>query len=190
MATEPHFNLTHKFLIALPGMGDHRFEKSVILICYHDQDGAMGIIINKPKAELKLSDMLSDIGIDGSIKVADTAVLDGGPVDIDRGFVLHSDDITAENDALTLKHGICLSSSREALEVLVTDDAPNKVLLAVGYAGWGGGQIEQEIQANAWMVAESDPSIVFNSDHHSKWEQAIRSIGIDPSMISSFGGQA
>ena len=188
--TESPLNLTHKFLIALPGMGDHRFEKSVILVCHHDQDGTMGLIINKPKDELKLSDILSDIGIDGDIQVANSPVLNGGPVDIDRGFVLHSDDISTENDALALKHGICLSSSREALECLVTDNAPNKVLLAVGYAGWGGGQIEQEIQANVWMVAESDPNIVFNSDHLSKWEQAIRSTGIDPNMISSFGGRA
>ena len=134
--------------------------------------------------------MLSDIGIDGDIKVPNSNVIDGGPVDIDRGFVLHSDDMTSEEKSLTLKHGICLSSSRDALASLVTDKAPNKALLAIGYAGWGGGQIEQEIQANAWMVAESDPDIVFNSDHHNKWEQAIRSLGIDPAMISSFGGQA
>ena len=188
--TESRLNLTHKFLIALPGMEDSRFQRSVILICHHDQDGTMGLIINKPKDDLKLSDILSDIGIDGDIKVANSPVLNGGPVDINRGFVLHSDDISSTNDALALKHGICLSSSREALENLVTDNAPNKVLLAVGYAGWGGGQIEQEIQANVWMVTESDPDIIFDAHHLSKWEQAIRSTGIDPNMISSFGGRA
>ena len=150
----------------------------------------MGIIINKPKGELMLSDMLSDIGIDGDIHVPNSHVIEGGPVEINRGFVLHSDDMETGNKALALKHGICLSSSRDALETLVTEAAPNKALLAIGYAGWSGGQVEQEIQANAWMVAESDPDIVFNSDHHSKWEQAIRSLGIDPAMISSFGGQA
>ena len=183
-------NVTHKFLIALPGMGDSRFEKSVIFICHHDADGAMGLIINKPKGDVILSDLLPQIGIDGDVTVADSQVLDGGPVDIDRGFVLHSDDITLKNKAEPLIDGICLSSTKDVLEALVTQDAPSQALLAIGYSGWGGGQLEHEIQSNSWIIAESNPDIIFGDRHEDKWEQAIRSLGIEPGLLSSVGGTA
>ena len=190
MKKETTLDLTYKFLIALPAMGDHRFERSVIFMCHHDQKGAMGLIINKTKGDLTLSEMLPTIGIDGAVSVANSKVLDGGPVDIDRGFVLHSDDISRTPNALPLKHGLCLSSTKDALEALVSKNAPSKALLAIGYAGWGGGQIEREIQDNAWIIAESDPDIIFNEEHDAKWEQAIRSLGIDPSHLSASGGRA
>jgi len=190
MSIETSLNLTNNFLIALPGMQDPRFERSVIFICHHDEDGAMGIIINKPKADLTLSDLLSSIGIEGKVKVANSHILDGGPVDIDRGFVLHSNDITLESKTVRLKHGICLSSTKDALEALVSNNAPTQALLAVGYAGWGGGQLEREIQQNAWMIADSDPNIIFDVHHDDKWAKAIRSLGIDPNRLSAQGGRA
>lgn len=196
MTKDIRLDLTNKFLIALPAMEDPRFERAVVFICHHDADGAMGLIINKPKGELTLSLMLPQIGIDGDVTVADTHVLSGGPVDIDRGFVLHtqdcpqSDDTPAESRSLQLKNGICLSSTRDALEALVSDNAPKNALLAIGYSGWGGGQLEQEIQANAWMIAEGDPDIIFDSGHDQKWERAIRSLGIEPRQLSAIGGTA
>lgn len=184
-------DLSHKFLIALPGMGDHRFRRSVIYICHHDSGGAMGLIINKPKGDLTLSKLLPQIGIEGEVKIANRHVLQGGPVDIDRGFVIHSQDgEDAESKTTPLKHGLCLSSMRSTLEKLVSDQAPKKALLLIGYAGWDGGQLEREIQDNAWIIAESDPDIMFSQNHDDKWARAIRSLGITPEQISSFGGQA
>jgi len=190
MNDDETLNVTHKFLIALPGMGDPRFDKSVIFICHHDADGAMGLIINKPKGDVILSDLLPQIGIDGKVTVADTHILDGGPVDIDRGFVLHSDDITLPSNAAPMIDGVCLSSTKDALESLVSENAPSQALLAIGYSGWSGGQLEQEIQANAWIIAESSSEIIFGEDHNNKWEQAIRSLGIDPGLLSAVGGTA
>lgn len=190
MTDDTTLDLTHKFLIALPGMGDPRFERSVIFICHHDSDGTMGLVINKPKGGLNLSEMLAQIGIEGDVKCADCHVLDGGPVDIDRGFVLHSDDTNIKNKGTAMQHGIYLSSTRDALECLVSEDAPTKALLLIGYAGWGGGQIEREIQDNSWIIAPSDPEIIFSQSHRDKWEHAIRSLGISPEQLSSVGGRA
>ncbi len=183
-------DLTHKFLIALPGMGDHRFKQSVIFICHHDQDGTMGLIINKPKGDLTLSDMLPQIGIEGDIQSTDNHVLMGGPVDIDRGFVLHSDDTKLSDKGTAMPHGLYLSSNRSVLESLVSGDAPNKALLLIGYAGWNGGQLEREIQDNTWITAKSDPDIIFSQNHKGKWARAVRSLGISPEQLSAVGGQA
>lgn len=184
-------DLSHKFLIALPGMGDPRFQRSVIYICHHDSGGAMGLIINKPKGNMTLSDLLPQIGIEGEVKIADRHVLQGGPVDIDRGFVIHSQDGSEAGAKTTpLNHGLCLSSTRSTLESLVSENAPQKALLVIGYAGWEGGQLEREIQENAWIIAESDPEIIFSQNHEDKWARAIRSLGITPEQLSSFGGNA
>ena len=191
MTKDTRLNLTHKLLVALPSMADSLFEKSVIFICHHDADGAMGLIINKPKGDVIISDILLQIGIDGDIAVADSHILDGGPVDIDRGFVLHSDDMTLKSKSAPMIDGVCLSSSKDALETLVSnDDAPSQALLAVGYSGWSGGQLEREIQANAWIIAESNSEIIFSGQHDEKWAQAIRSLGIDPNNLSAIGGTA
>jgi len=190
MSDDTISDLTHKFLIALPGMEDHRFKQSVIFICHHDSDGTMGLIINKPKGDLTLSDMLPQIGIEGNIQSTDNHVLIGGPVDIDRGFVLHSNDTKLTDKGTVMPHGLCLSSNRMALESLVSSDAPEKALLLIGYAGWSGGQIEREIQDNAWIIAPSDPDIMFSQSHRDKWALAVRSLGISPEQLSHVGGQA
>jgi len=151
----------------------------------------MGLIINKPKGDLTLSELLPQIGVKGEVKIANRHVLQGGPVDIDCGFVIHSQDGGDAVSKITpLKHGLCLSSARRTLEKLVSDQAPEKALLLIGYAGWDGGQLEREIQDNAWIIAESDPDIMFSQNHDDKWARAIRSLGITPEQISSFGGQA
>ncbi len=183
-------NLSGKFLIALPGMGDSRFEKSVIYICSHNSDGAMGIIINKPKGEILISDLLDQVGINGQVRVADTAVLDGGPVDIDRGFVLHSADYYNAGTSLRISETLALTSTKDVLEALTTEAAPDLAVLAIGYSGWGGGQLEREIKQNAWMIVDGKESLIFEQNLDEKWSKALSFIGVTPDMLSHFGGSA
>ncbi len=182
--------LTGKFLCALPGMGDPRFEKSVIYICSHNSDGAMGLIINKPKDQLIISDLLDDIGIEGSSRMANHPVLDGGPVDIDRGFVLHTADYYNKDTSLRISETLALTTTRDILEALVSKDAPDLAILAVGYSGWGGGQLEREIAQNAWMVIDAKESLIFEGEFENKWSKALSFIGVTPDMLSHFGGSA
>jgi len=186
--------LTGRLLIATPQMGDPRFKDAVIYVCSHDRSGAMGIIINKQVIKsggaLQLSDMLSNIGIEGDVKVADTPVLQGGPVDIDRGFVLHTSDYFKTDTSLKLSDTLNLTSTKDILEALVNDEAPEKAMLAVGYSGWGAGQIEEELQHNAWIVADADETLIFDTDLDGKWAKALASLGIRPEMLSRIGGSA
>ncbi len=183
-------DLTGKFLIALPGMGDPRFEKSVIYMCSHTSDGSMGIIINKAKGDIVISDLLGQIGIEGAVTVADTPVLDGGPVDIDRGFVLHTADYYNEETSLRLSETLALTSTKDILTALTTENAPGLAVLAVGYSGWGGGQIESEIAQNAWMIVDAKESLIFEEGLDDKWAKALATIGVTPEMLSHVGGRA
>lgn len=154
----------------------------------------MGIVINKQIVKsggaLQLSDMLSNIGIEGDVRVADTPVLEGGPVDIDRGFVLHSADYFKSETSLILSETLTLTSTKDVLEALVQDEAPEKAMLAVGYSGWSAGQIERELQDNAWIVADANEAIIFDTDLDGKWVKALASLGIKPEMLSGIGGSA
>jgi len=183
-------NLTGKFLCALPGMGDPRFEKSVIYICSHTPDGAMGLIINKAKDGVVISDLLDQVGINGDITVADTAVLDGGPVDIDRGFVLHTADYYNSGTSMRISETLALTTTRDILEALTSKEAPDLAILAVGYSGWGGGQLEQEIAHNAWLVVDGKESLIFDERLDGKWGKALSYLGVTPDMLSHFGGRA
>ncbi|WP_427454725.1 YqgE/AlgH family protein [Litorimonas sp. WD9-15] len=179
-----------QLLLATPDMGDPRFRFTVIYVVSHDQRGAMGIIINKGKSGLHISDMLDQIGIEGDVKVADTPVLNGGPVDIDRGFVLHSADYFKKDTSLKISDTLSLTSTKDVLEALVSDEAPERAMLAVGYAGWGRGQLEKEIMDNAWLVIEADEDLIFSNDLDGKWASALGEMGIDPSALSHGGGRA
>jgi len=183
-------NLTGKFLCALPGMSDPRFEKSVIYICSHTGDGAMGLIVNKSKNDLIISELLDDIGIEGSARIADQPVLDGGPVDIDRGFVLHTADYYNKDTSLRISETLALTSTRDILDALTSPEAPDLAVLAVGYSGWGGGQLEREIAQNAWMVIDAKESLIFEDGLDGKWAKALSFIGVTPDMLSHFGGRA
>lgn len=183
-------NLAGKFLIALPGMGDPRFKQAVIYVCSHDRAGAMGLMINKQNGLFTLSDMLEQTDIDGAEVVADNPVLSGGPVDIDRGFVLHSSDYFKDECSVKLSETLNLTATRDVLEALATDDAPAKAVLAVGYSGWGEGQIEQELMQNAWLTVDADEALIFDTDMESKWERAIKKLGISPEMLAHEGGRA
>ena len=181
--------LSGKFLVATPQMQDPRFARAVIYICNHDKDGAMGLVINKTK-DLPLSKMLGHIGIKGKVQVADSPVLSGGPVDTNRGFVLHSPDFKNINNSLKLSDTLMMTSTKDVLESLVADHAPNKAILAVGYAGWSDGQLESELQNNAWLVVDGDEALIFDTDFDSKWTKALAKIGVTPEMLSMTGGSA
>ncbi|WP_298915182.1 YqgE/AlgH family protein [uncultured Algimonas sp.] len=179
-----------QYLIATPAMGDPRFAQTVIFLCAHDASGAMGLIVNRAKLGLVISDLLDHVGVDGQVRVADAPVLDGGPVDIDRGFVLHSADWFRDDQTLKVSDTLGLSTTKDALEALVGDQAPDRAMLAVGYAGWGPGQLEAEIADNAWLVAGGDDALVFGDDMNGKWTQALARIGVSPEQLSAFGGSA
>lgn len=185
-----HQSFSNSFLIATPIMNDPRFSFSVIYLVSHDSSGAMGLVINRGKSDLKISDLLDQIGIVGEVKVADTAVLTGGPVDIDRGFVLHSSDYFKEDSSLKCSETLSLTSTKDVLESLVSEDHPENAMLAVGYAGWAAGQLEGEIADNCWLVTEADDDLVFSQDLDGKWATALTDIGIDPSSLSHSGGRA
>jgi len=171
-------------------MGDPRFRFAVIFIASHDKSGAMGLIINKGKSGLLISDLLDQVGIDGEVQVADRPVLNGGPVDIDRGFVLHSADYFKPDSSLKISETLSLTSTKDVLESLVSDDHPKNALLAVGYAGWGAGQLEREIADNSWLIAQADDDLVFSQDLDGKWAKALSDMGINPSSLSQSGGRA
>jgi putative transcriptional regulator len=182
--------LAGKLLIAMPNMGDPRFAHAVIMMCAHTPTQAMGLIINKPKGALTIKDVLDHMGVAARDEIAPRGVMDGGPVKPDRGFVLHSPDYTAPEATQTVAPGIALTTTRDVLEALAGDHAPAQFVLALGYSGWGAGQLESELMRNAWLVAEPDGAIIFGEDHEQKWTAAIRSLGFDPAQLLSDPGHA
>jgi putative transcriptional regulator len=189
-ATADYISYQGQYLIATPAMGDPRFTQTVIFLCAHDASGAMGLVINRAKSNLVISDLLDHVGVDGAVRVADTAVLEGGPVEVDRGFVLHSADWFRDDNSLKISDTLGLSTTKDALEALVSDTPPDRAMLAIGYAGWGPGQLEDEIASNAWLIAGGDDTLVFNKDMDAKWTQALARIGVNPAQLSAFGGSA
>ncbi|KAB7613959.1 YqgE/AlgH family protein [Amylibacter sp. SFDW26] len=184
----PH--LDGKLLIAMPGMGDARFEKSLIYMCAHSEDGAMGLIINKPASDLQFSDLLEQLDITPSQSFRPIEVHFGGPVEHGRGFVLHSKDYVAEESTLDVNDDFGMTATLDILEDISQGNGPDNCLLALGYAGWGPGQLEDEIRANGWLTCDADAKLVFSEDSETKWTAAIESMGIDPRMLSAEGGSA
>jgi len=195
--TEATDTLEGQFLIAMPSMADSRFEHSVIYMCSHSDQGAMGLVVNQVARHLSLEDLLIQLDIvndDSAIRlppqVRDMNVHKGGPVEVERGFVLHSDDFMLNHSTLTIDNGICLTATLEILRALAQGGGPAQAMLALGYAGWGPGQLETEIQSNGWLTAPADPEILFDADSTSKWHRALGSLGIDPAMLFSDAGHA
>lgn len=182
--------LAGQFLIAGPGMNDDRFKNTVIYMCVHDQEQAMGIIINRPKDDLSLSEMLGNLDIHGDVTHEDNIVLYGGPVEQNRGFVLHSRDYFDPETSLPLSKSLALSTSKNILKSLVEDNAPKSAVLALGYAGWHAGQLETEIMQNGWFTAPADEALIFSTDHDNKWKQALAKLGITPELLSAEAGNA
>lgn len=182
--------LTSKLLVASPTIGDPRFAGTVIYMCSHSDEHGMGLVINKPMGALVLPELLSQIGIESSILAPKNPVLRGGPVDQARGFVLHTDDYKAEDCTHEIAPGISITATKEVLNALASDTPPERAVLALGYAAWGPGQLEDELMENVWLIADADPDIIFDTDLDTKWTRALNSIGVDPARLIHGGGHA
>ena len=183
--------LQGKLLVAMPGIGDPRFEGTVIMICAHDAEHAMGVVINKPKDDVTLSDVFAHLGLGAQDdEFGGRLVLDGGPVRPDRGFVLHSGDFAAGDATERIAPGIRLTATRDILVAVASEHAPESFVLALGCAGWGAGQLEEELKRNAWLVVDADNAIVFGERHRDKWTTAIKQLGFDPSQLMGDAGRA
>lgn len=182
--------LNAKLLIAMPGMGDPRFDKSVVFLCAHSAEGAMGLIVNKRADNLRLRDLFEQLNIDATGASRDMPVHFGGPVEHGRGFVLHDFGYRSTISTLEVNNDFAMTATLDILEDLAAGRGPVHNLVALGYAGWGPGQIEAEIGQNAWLVADADKSIVFDADDHSKWEAALAKLGISAVTLSSDAGRA
>lgn len=189
--------LDGQLLIAMPSMADKRFARSVVYLCAHSGDGAMGIVINKLAGEVKFRDLLVQLDIvqpgdepDLPGGVDNVRVHRGGPVETGRGFVLHSSDFFIENATLKIDDGICLTATLEILRAISDGRGPDRALLALGYAGWAPGQLEFEIQANGWLHSNADRGLLFDNDIDAKYDRALAKIGISPAMLSTDAGHA
>ena len=184
-------SLAGKLLVAMPRIGDPRFDHTVIMMCTHTEEHAMGLVLNRPKDELTLGDVLDHLGISAAPEMAPVTVLDGGPVRPDRGFVLHSEDFAAADDATQdVCPGIRLTATRDVLEAVAGENAPERFVLALGCSGWGAGQLEDELKQNAWLVVDADDAIIFGDEHEDKWSRAIKSLGFEPSQLAGDAGRA
>ena len=189
--------LDGQMLIAMPGIGDPRFDRTVIYLCAHSAEGAMGIVVNKPAENIDFSDLLERLNIisdDETInlpeQVMELPVHFGGPVEMGRGFVLHTADYFASDSTLPIDETIGLTATLDVLRAIAAGDGPRQSLLALGYSGWGPGQLEKEIFANGWLHCEADENLIFGADLGQKYEDALAKIGISMSLLSSDAGHA
>ena len=189
--------LDGQMLIAMPSMGDDRFSRSVIYMCAHSSEGAMGIIVNHPARNISFSDLLVQLEVIPATDLIElpqradaVKVLKGGPVETGRGFVLHSADFYIENSTLPIDDGICLTATLDILKAIANGKGPVSAVLALGYAGWAPGQLESEFHQNGWLHCPADPELIFGRDNDAKYEKALKKIGIDVGMLSSEAGHA
>ncbi|WP_420564119.1 YqgE/AlgH family protein [Thalassobaculum sp.] len=183
--------LTGQLLIAMPSMRDPRFTRTVIYMCVHNDQGAMGLVINRLVGSIKFSDLLEELELKsppvGSARYP--TIHFGGPVETGRGFVLHSDDYLRD-DSMPLEDGLALTATVDILRDIALGSGPNKAMLALGYAGWGPGQLDGELQENSWLSVEADPELLFDAALDDKWEKALAKIGISASLLSTDAGHA
>ena len=189
--------LDGQMLVAMPGMEDTRFARSVIYLCAHSEEGAMGIIINQPARKVTFSDLLVQLDViarDDVIRLPNKAgamqVLKGGPVETGRGFVLHSNDFFIDNSTLPIDKGISLTATVDILRAIAKGSGPDRAVLALGYAGWSAGQLEVEMQHNGWLNVPAEPALIFDTALESKYERAIGTMGIDLGRLSAQAGRA
>jgi putative transcriptional regulator len=190
---ESRIDLTNQFLIAMPGMADDNFAGSVVYLCEHSEKGALGLVINKP-IDIKLKNLFEkvDLTLDRE-DLAEAPVYFGGPVQTERGFVLHEKmgtDGSPFNSTLEIPGGLEMTTSKDVLEAMSAGGGPKKVLVTLGYSGWGAGQLEDEIGRNGWLTVQADPQIIFDTPAEQRYERAVRLLGIDPRMLSQDAGHA
>ena len=183
-------DLCGKLLIAMPDMGDPRFAGAVIYICDHSDEGSMGLILNRPRPEIAFDALLTQMKIPRTSACRDIRVHTGGPVDRGRGFVLHSLDYMSDRSTMTVADNIGMTATQDVLEALAQGGGPQWSLLALGYTGWGPGQLESELAKNGWLTGPSEPAILFGDDHAGKWTAALALLGVPAHALSLSGGRA
>ncbi|TAL00719.1 MAG: YqgE/AlgH family protein [Rhodospirillaceae bacterium] len=181
--------LVGQFLVSMPAMADPRFENTVIYMCHHASDGAMGLVVNRCIEDLAFRDILAQLDIKPGRSCDDIRVHRGGPVETSRGFVLHTTDYKREG-TLVVSSDIALSATTEVLRAIAGGEGPSRSLMALGYAGWGEGQLDEEIKQNAWLSVPADLDLLFADDLGSKWVRALGKLGINPAMLSASAGHA
>ena len=190
--SEPTY-LTGKLLLAMPSIGDPRFHRSVIFMAAHDENGAMGLVINNDLPDMDFTQLLTQLNITSDIELdlekLDMPVMGGGPVEISRGFLLHSSEFK-QDDTISIDDDLSITGTTEALKEVANGKGPERALFILGYAGWTPGQLEQELQQNAWLVLDPDPTLIFHDKNDEKWDMAIAKLGVDPAMLSGDIGRA
>ena len=181
-------SLRGQFLLAMPGIGDARFEKAVIAMCAHDENGALGVGVDRIMPGITLHRLLEQLDIDPGV-APDCGVLVGGPVEQQRGFVLHSMDWMGE-DSLLVEDRWCLTSTLDVLRAIAAGTGPERWLVALGYAGWGEGQLDGEMRRHGWLATRGEDGLFFDHQPPRRWEAAMRSAGIDPRLLAATSGQA
>jgi putative transcriptional regulator len=182
-------SLAGQLLVAMPQMADPRFARSVVYLCAHSVDGAMGLVVNRLIDSLSFHNLLEQIGVEQETAADDMPIHFGGPVESSRGFVLHTTDYV-QDSTLVIEDEIALTATIDVLKAIARGNGPRRRVLALGYAGWAAGQLDAEIQANGWLLVPADLDLVFGVDNETKWERAIAKIGIDLGLLSSEAGHA
>ena len=188
-SVDPSAFLTGQLLIAMPAMADPRFAQSVIYVCAHTPDGAMGLVVNRPLAKPSFDDLLRQLEVEPVPPARRIRLCAGGPMDHARGFVLHTSDWTGEG-SLKVTDDLALTASLDVLKAIAGGGGPRQGLLALGYAGWAPGQLEAEMAQNAWLSVPAEEQLLFGSDHDTKWRRAMAIMNIDPLLLSEAAGHA
>ena len=181
--------LTGQLLVAMPDMADPRFARAVIYICSHTPTGAMGLVINRLFGEADFRMLLDQLNVEASIGTPDLQVQFGGPVEMGRGFVLHSGEYLREGTT-RINESVCVTATVEIVQDIADGNGPEHLVMALGYTGWGAGQLEDELKNNGWLTVAADENIIFGEDLDSKWDRAMAKIGVSPSMLSTTAGHA
>ena len=186
-------NLSNQFLIAMPGMGDDNFTGAVIYLCEHTENGALGLVINKP-IDIKLKNLFAKVELSlDSLALADQPVYFGGPVQTERGFVLHErmgDARSPYSSTLSIPGGLEMTTSKDVLEALSAGGGPKRLLVTLGYSGWAAGQLEEELGRNGWLTVDATPDIIFDTPIEQRYDRAVSLLGFDPRMLSQEAGHA
>lgn len=182
--------LVGRLLVAMPGIEDPRFERTVLYLCAHDEDQAMGLAVNRPVEGLTVFELLERLGVKSRLQAPSDLVLLGGPLERERGFVLHTDDFMSPDSTLPVADGLSLTATRDVLDALASVNRPRKAMLALGYAGWGPGQLEQELRDNVWLICDADEALLFDEDHEHKWTRALAKLGVTADHLSATAGRA
>ena len=187
-------DLTNQFLIAMPGMADPQFSGAVVYLCEHSERGALGLIINKP-SDINVKDLFAKVELsldsdEAATSLGNSPVFLGGPVQTERGFVLHDSANNAYNSSLTIPGGLEMTTSRDVLEAVANGAGPKRMAIMLGYAGWSAGQLEDELGRNGWLTVDADPAVIFDTPIEQRFNKALALLGVDPSFLSAQAGHA